>query len=1533
MIVVLLSYTQWCVGQGDTYSPHILLDNVIVENGYEIVFGEEFTKKYYVSLHNDDLGSYVEDLSKLTVELKKMDGDKSVLPGRYKLYGNSKIPVGKYYIILKYAGNQVLGFDSFYNEKTLTVLPRPLEIHPPSAVNLYCMYNGGTQFTMADFVEMSSEEINSKDYFVNNCTMGSVDYPLPEFDQTTKIDFDYTTFTFGSPYVSADAQSVVIDWKIKSTDANEDWTSNYDVQTPIDWLGYILPKEITATIEISDKKYDGNAKINNSQLGNITLSGVIDGDDVTAKAKQGEYLYLSAEIGKYDISIPVELYGSQKDNYTCTFAIGSSSIVKEKCPYDIVWKKGDEIVSDNVSLTYGAAVGVDDIAKQKFYDLVPLMYDNNGILVDAIADLNFSVNNGLSFDNQYIDGGKINVRQGGYVFKANFSQYDGCESKIGVDIKPLKVSPEPSIIRTKVYDGTNVVFSNDADNEIEIKLDDIVRVHYTATYDTPDAGTDKKITIEFDPLGCNNPENYELSQQKIEYTDGVITAIKPGIIWNYKAAMCPDQSRHTIAYGDDVKNVTASLVFDTPEQDAMYQTLYKFVYKLYKAGNQIDENSLLEPGDDYEWKVVASEENGNPNLLDAVSSIAIKVDKIQIELQWSGTNKNQLEYENAKVNDGLSFAAINALSQSKISYQYYISSDLDITEDGLFVEGNKKEVGFAPEVGKYMFGCIATDDNGFMTECKIMEDIEIKKSSVMLPITLPVIKTQKTYDGNYFAFVESPAMFGDTEFETTAYYVDNTHNEQFAEFTESDFRKDASRFYSIYYKFTIPEEVSSKYNLYLDAYLDDNSELQYVVYDGGYVYSQPGSITCGKLSVDVSFPNEQHEVVYGDFVFGGSNREKDILVSAQLDGVDVYDVKGEWGFADWTVTPLKDYNESIEVGHYENIQATYNVPEEEGSNYCGLFFSDKFSITVLPRPLTFEGELHIADKFEDGTDVIERSSVTVPTVEGILPTDEDFVKVKWDYSNTKYPSAKVKYDDTQTEVVAYENIPVGVSLDGSRKRNYTLPSDVLLASSKIKPFDYEFTFNIDPEPEGTDVYRRKYGESVLGKDLKLTKVVVNNEELDMTGKYVRYLLSGKYDRTFMMQYPNASPDDYYDIDVQVIKGDREHDKEDETFDIVCQQKIKFYVYKYKLEISTPDIITDKVYDGKTTVKWVNGNNCVITNAVDGDDVKIVGEPEMAYDTPDVGFDKKITVKFTVDGRHLDRYLLPDDYETVGVIRPENIVVADTPEKPGVLATNGCERVELKVNVSEGYPTMFSIVFDDKAHQAGFADIIDSDKIKPTSDGEYVIQFDRPKDATYGNYTAMLHLKDPLGAESNDVKFDFSLNLSSQYLHSWYEDVYDVILVDNRRNEFSGYQWFRFEDGKDSEIVGENKQFYNELSTGKGLDGWYGAYVWTLDGNEKMRICPRDFTRQVSLSKSSVEKSVSVYPNPAASLEPVTVRLNGFDEDDYKWTVVYVYNSMGSIVSTLKNVGELNTVCLPAGNYSGVVVCDGKKLSFKFIVRN
>ena len=613
--------------------------------------------------------------------------------------------------------------------------------------------------------------------------------------------------------------------------------------------------------------------------------------------------------------------------------------------------------------------------------------------------------------------------------------------------------------------------------------------------------------------------------------------------------------------------------------------------------------------------------------------------------------------------------------------------------------------------------------------------------------------------------------------------------------------------------------------------------------------------------------------------------------------------------------------------------------------------SEPFTFTIKPRTLTFDGELYIADKFYDGNDIIKRSDVIVPTINetDILASDKGQVNVNWDFTDTKYPSAEVKYtDDTNTEVAAYENIPVSVSLTGRKAKNYVLQTDKFYASSKIKPFDYSFTYNLEPENPNDDVktFRVKYGQSILGVDFKVDMVTINNQALDMTGKYVRYLLilnGVEYDRTLLMQRPNDKDDEYFDIDVQVVEGDREADMLKETVDIVCHQKIKLHVYKYKLEVSPPDVITDKVYDGNTSVKWKNGNNCVITNAVDGDDVKLDGEPVISYDTPDVGRHKVISVHYNLIGNHLNRYILPDDIVLEGQILKKGGVdeVEIQTITPSVSPAEGgyCSGDDVVINVKfkEGVVDYCNLLFDEQAKKVGFNDLYNIE-LQSLTDDLYQLTFKCPN-ATYGTYSAKLQMIDPIDGHTKDTdKFEFKVNYSSDYLQSKYKNVGydgDVLVIKNLDTDyFVEYQWYKtpFEDNDvfASELRGETKQFLYETPYLRGL---YAASMVTVNG-EKVKVCPKWFgPKDVPLSKSVEVQSVLVYPNPASSMEPVTIRLNGFDTDGYSGVNILIYNNMGSLVLKLTDVDELNTVVLPSGNYSGVVAVDGKTIPFKFIVRN
>lgn len=1219
--------------------------------------------------------------------------------------------------------------------------------------------------------------------------------------------------------------------------------------------------------------------------------------------------------------------------YEIVTPIQRNAYIDFVCPNEIEWKtKEGTTISDNVEIQYGKTLGVKDVENcvPQYFDIYPVLKgvddcDNSTFMVNAfLPELTYTFGGD---DKKYNDGYKLSV--GSYTFKAVFKNHDGleigCESApITVNITKQKVDATPNIIKKKGYNGTTDVKSNDG---FECVIPNTgLHVPYTAEYNDANAGKNKEIVVIFGAIEGTGKENYELKNTQLTITDGEITPVSPKVVWKYLDEDCKDQTKQSILYGESVSNVTASLDFDTQEQDSKYQKSYEATYLL--NGKSFDDKTELDPTKTYTLSVtyVYKGEEANPdnkNLKIAKGSIKIKATSLQIQLVWSGTDKNKLEYGDAKVADGLSYNAVNKLEQSKISYEYYLSSDLNISDANLFKAANKVQTGFAPKIGKYKFGCIATDKNGYMESCTIAEEIEIKKSSKLYKIDLPEIECEKKYDGNWIAKVVKPAKYQDIEFETKAYFVDGDVDMSQKQLDEKDFRSDASMLYSVFYQFVVPKEVSDVYNLYINSDKDNDGNITYNQYTSGdFVYYKPGQILCVKPEVEVVVPDK---AVYGDCTLGGEN-ETDVRVYTKYKN-EIVAIEGEWSFNDYRRhLAYEAGTNTLTVGGYEFVADIVS----HNDNFCDA--SEEFVLSIVPRPLTIEGDLLISDKYEDGTDIIERSAVVVPTVKGILPIDNGKVTVNWDYSNTKYPSAAVKYaDEAETIVDAYDNIPVGVSISGKSAFNYQLTSKVVYGSSKILPF--EFTYNIASEDVKT--YRLMYGKSVLGVDLQLTNQL---EE----GQYVRYMVDGLYDHTLMMQPPKQNPEDFYYIDVQIVEGGRYADAQKDEVKILTRQKIKLYVDKYKLVVSEPNIEHQKKYDGNTSVKWVNGNNCVITNAVAGDGIALDGEPVIAYDTPDVGKNKTITVTFNLKGDNLYRYILPDGYVyTDGVITRladvDKMVVQSV--TPDVLPSDGgyCSGDDIVVNVvfQEGEPDKCNLIFYDNAKKVGFLDEYNIE-LQHVGDGTYSLSFKCPN-ATYGTYKAYLQFVDPEDGRTKDSEpFEFVVNYSSDYLQSKYKNVGydgDVLVIKNLDLDyFVEYQWYKtpFEDNEPAELRGETKQFLYETPY---LYGKYSATMVTVDGN-KVKVCPKWFgPKERPRSKSSVEKSVAVYPNPAFSMEDVTIKLIGFDEESCNNANIFIYNSMGSIVKTLNNVDELNTVNLPSGNYSGVVVFDGKKIPFKFIVRN
>ena len=1448
----------------------------VIGSNLSTVFGDDFDASYNIKVYNESLDNLLLPTSALDFYLTDQGGNTQ---GPIKVGDIKKLPAGEYKVLIKCQGSVV------NNNYTLTVNKRPITFFSQHSAVFHCMYNGGRTFKLADYDDGTGIDAGKQQWYtayeISN---------LASFDKSTQIDFDNTIFEFSSPEASETMKGGSIHWALKADpNKTEDWSANYECQNP-------------------------------------------------------------------------------NTNEACECENAFDGYIHNKCPYSISWISNGATVSENFSSKYGMKVGADDYATQSYYDLVPLMYDN-GTLIDESLNIEIS-QDGFIFK-QYLEGSVISV--GDYVFRASSGNTPACKSQIAVEVSPLPVEPVLGAMEKEKFYDNNTDLTSYSDKATPSKPflgndGDFLQIRVDAQYDSPESG-DRQINITFELEGQDDiKKNYELTTTGW-IVAGKIKPIQPTIQWTYDNHVCENQSQQTINYGESINAVVAELQLGEYDE---FRSKYPptAVYEVYHNGIKLAEDATLEAGETYKLKATFISETPN-NLLSVESSIDVTLSKKTIKLGWLGTNRDKLEYPNAKIadpNTGFGYVAVNAIAKSNIQYEYYLSSDLTLSEDELLTDANKKEVGFAPTVGKYMFGCIAKDANHYMLDGKISEQIEIKKSSVKQKIDLPEIKTKKNYDGNWFAEVVTPASFHGVPLKTVAYFVDGSiYDDVVTQLSESDLRKDYGWSHSVYYTIEVPQDIIDNTNLYVRSYYEDD-EIKYVDYHStDFYYYDGGIIDCNEVELTPMIPEN---AIYGDCVLAGDD-EDDVRIFTTIDGTAI-SIEGEWSF--WGDFEAGDILDAAT----HRFDVFFNSNDD---NYCDDAYTE-VNLTVNPRTLTFVGDLIIADKTYDGTDIINSNGVVttivngvvdanklseyfpenqqikrVPSVEGVISQDLGKISVVWDYSNTKYSGSEVKYtDDTELEVAAYENIPIGVSLEGSRAFNYKLPQDVVYGSSKIMPenpveivFDY-----ISPEPPIADLtYRLMYGKSVMGVDFKL------KDECLKEGWYERYVLNSE-DCTFKMMSPKVNADEYYTFEVQIIKGDRQQDAANNTYKVLARQSVKIYVDKYKLQVSTPNIVTQKEYDGNTSVAWINGNNCEITNYVEGDDVALDGEPVIEYDTPEVGTGKTITATYTLKGNDRYKYLVPDNYTTTGSITkkpddpkdpedpqdpkdpedpptPGKITIADvtpvsggggtvSPNEDGYCAG---EQITLNIKIAEGAPTYCKLVFDEKSKTAGFKDVDNGDLVA-LGNGVYQTAFECPG-ATYGKYGGQVYLYDDEGNVSTGYLFELQVNYSSKYLKAKFNDV---VLVDNHEkprlfsenNPDVTYQWYIREDGVDKNIPGETKQFYNVPT----MDAWYGAYAKT-SGDDLIKICPKYFGKSVSKSYV-VEPSVSVYPNPAVSMEPITIKINDFDSDSYKNGVIYLYNSTGSLVKTIENVEELNGVTLPFGNYSGIVVFDGNKISFKFIVR-
>jgi len=347
----------------------------------------------------------------------------------------------------------------------------------------------------------------------------------------------------------------------------------------------------------------------------------------------------------------------------------------------------------------------------------------------------------------------------------------------------------------------------------------------------------------------------------------------------------------------------------------------------------------------------------------------------------------------------------------------------------------------------------------------------------------------------------------------------------------------------------------------------------------------------------------------------------------------------------------------------------------------------------------------------------------------------------------------------------------------------------------------------------------------------------------------------------------------------------------------------------QLTIADPVVVINKMVDGNTSAVITTLGLIQGVEATDGGNVNFTAAAN--YNNPNVGINKTVKVVYTLSGSAMGNYIAPVDFIITGAKISDNVILS-----PIVTPTNGCEgfAVDLDYTVVSGTPTQYKITFDAATLAAGILDV--SYTNLPSSSATGVLPINIPTGTKDGIYHGTLQFRNELGVESPVYTFQFTVNVSTDYIIPKFDDV---VLIDNSSNRFVAYQWYK--DGV--ELQGATKQFYNDLG---GLVGSYSAKLTTVDG-QTLYTCSK-------VLETSLVKKVSVFPSPVKKYQASTVKVTGLKDEELAGAELSVYTLQGICVYHTTTVQKENSISLPpiVGIYVGhVTTSGGQKLPFKVIV--
>lgn len=267
----------------------------------------------------------------------------------------------------------------------------------------------------------------------------------------------------------------------------------------------------------------------------------------------------------------------------------------------------------------------------------------------------------------------------------------------------------------------------------------------------------------------------------------------------------------------------------------------------------------------------------------------------------------------------------------------------------------------------------------------------------------------------------------------------------------------------------------------------------------------------------------------------------------------------------------------------------------------------------------------------------------------------------------------------------------------------------------------------------------------------------------------------------------------------------------------------------------------------------------------------------------------------------------DSIVTLHLILTDSIIL--DPQEPLSVDTFGyCQgdTAHITFNLLKGHPNRYMLTFNYGAWNIPEGQRIPSVDTTALPGGNDYGTFDLyiPENCKPGAHYATLQMfDDRFHSEEYDVVIYVSLGRKIVTLWN------DVVAINNVENEFIGYQWFV----DDVLVQGATKQYY---SNGEELHAWYRARVQLADDSTWVYTC----NQYIDMTTDSLR--LIVYPTPAPTGVPVTIKAQGILLENLQGAQLYVHDALGNVVhSNLNMTQRTEVVTLPAGMYIVTLTTD------------